>query len=164
MKRYGWQIGTLLVSTVILLPAAGCTNSEILSSGNSILSFQVVTSGMTVQTYDCIQWKFGDLRVRPLDGTCSAADSNNPGAPCLNGNDCDPIPPSAVQGSCEGSAAGEVNDGDGIQVLSSPEAGTILGGVCVTTTAAGGSCDGLFEGGQADTCTTDSDCGFCSGA
>ena len=165
MKQNRWQIGFLSVSIPFLLLAAGCTGTDFIDSGNSNVSFEIVTVGSTSQPYDCIQWAFGDLRLRPLDGTC-AADSVNAGDPCLSTTDCDPLP--GQTGTCVGSESLELVGDFGILVVASPAAGNILGGDCNPTIDAGGICEGLFElvmgVDTAVPCFVATECGFCEQA
>ena len=161
MRHNRWQIGFLSMSVPVLLFAAGCTGTDFVGSGNSNVSFEVVTVGSTSQPYDCLQWAFGDLRLRPLDGTC-AADSVNAGDPCLSTTDCAPLP--GQTGTCVGSESFEILGNFGILVVASPEPGNILGGDCTPTIDAGGVCEGLFVGPDAVRCFVATECGFCEQA
>ncbi len=140
MSQHRWPI--VFVSLVLLL-AADCPGTDFIDSGNSNVHFEIVTVGTGSETeapYDCIQWAFGDLRLRPLDGTC-ATDSVNSGAPCFSSSDCEPLD---KMSTCVGSEANELLGNDGIEVLAAPQPGNILGGNCSPTVTAGGVCESLF--------------------
>jgi hypothetical protein len=84
--------------------------------------------GATTQAWDCIELTFGTIRVRPLDGQCSAA-SDHPGDPCLSVDDC-------PNGVCEGSQAAETVPTTGIELLSGSSAShnfDLDGQACVPT-------------------------------
>ncbi len=158
MTHNRWQVGFVAVSLIL---AAGCTGTDFIDSGNSNVSFEIVAVGTTSQPYDCLQWAFGDLRLRPLDGTC-AADSVNAGDPCLSTTDCAPLP--GQTGTCVGSESFEILGNFGILVVASPEPGNILGGDCTATIDAGGVCEGLFVGPDQVRCFVATECGFCEQA
>jgi hypothetical protein len=123
MKRTASTLGwVLLVAT--LLVSAGCTGTDFLSSNQNHLIFEVVLNeeNATVD-FECINMRLGNVRVKPLDGTCSAG-SANPGEPCLAVEDC-------PGGTCDGSGASEVitvpislNEGQGSVI------GNLKGTVC----------------------------------
>jgi hypothetical protein len=94
MRSTRWRI---LATGAALALSAGCTGTDLLDSGNHLLTIEVVLQGTTQQSWECVNQVFQSIRVRPLDGQCSPA-SANPGDPCLTGNDC-------PGGDCEGSSA-----------------------------------------------------------
>jgi len=161
MKQNRWQIGFAWASIPVLVLAASCTGTDFIDSGNSNVFFEIVAVGSTSQPYDCVQWVFGDLKLRPLDGTC-AADSVNAGDPCLGTTDCDPLP--GESGTCVLSEANELLGDDGILVVANPDPGNILGGDCAPTIDAGGVCEGLFVGPDQVRCVDATECGFCEQA
>lgn len=155
MRQNRWSIGLVSTCTLCLMLAAGCTGTDVLDNGNSTVSFEITTVGATNIPYDCVRWGFGELLIRPLDGTCGP-NSVNPGEPCLNVSDCPPLPGQVA--SCQNSSAGELLPGNGIEVLPNPPPGDILGAGCNPTIDAGGKCAGLTP---QTLCTDNSDCGFC---
>ena len=162
MTQNRWRIGFVSVSVSILILAAGCTGTDFIDSGNSNVSFEIVATGATIEPYDCIQWLFFELWVRPLDGTC-AEDSEDAGDLCLSNADCDPLPQET--GTCVGSEAIELVGGFGIEVDANLGAGNILGGDCTPTLDAGGKCDGVSEvtanGIEQTLCFDSIECGHC---
>ena len=123
MSQHRWQIGIVSLGIAALFLAAGCTSTDFIDSGNSIVSFELVAVGAGSQSFDCVQWGLGELKLRPLDGLCGA-DSLNAGDPCLGTTDCVPKP--GETGTCLNSEANELIGNDGILVPASPEPGNIL--------------------------------------
>lgn len=158
MRQNRRQIGFVSICTLALLLAAGCTGTDFLDNGNSTVAFEIVAVGSSniSKVYDCVQWRFGDLVIRPLDGTCGPT-SINPGAACFKVSDCPPLVEDEP-GTCDNSSAAELVEGDGIFVKAGDIPGNILGGDCNPTIDAGGKCEGLVP---QVLCVDDSDCGFC---
>ena len=101
MKRT--RIGVVAVLGV-MLAAAGCTGTDLLTTANTVLRFEVEPVGLNAPNlpdFDCIEFELGDIEIRPLDGTCVVGANENAEGPCLNTSDCG-------GSECVGSSAGEV--------------------------------------------------------
>jgi hypothetical protein len=95
------------------LAAAGCTGTELVTSGNAVVRVNVTTEGEFVGEFDCVVFQISEMWVRPIGGVC-AEDNANAGDACLDSTDC---MPGTGPAECEGSFADEIVGINGIVVV-----------------------------------------------
>ena len=92
------QVGVLAVGLLVVLIAIGCSSdSDVISSGNVVVTYPTTTVNPSQINYECIRVDYNFMLFKPADGTCS--ESSGPeyaGRSCGTDLEC-----TSVSASCD---------------------------------------------------------------